>query len=199
MTSWSEPPPAGHAAIDAELLLDLLGWASRLSELALPSGSVPVDALPQRRPMSVAELAATVCPNAPGSCRGLVAAYNTERRLIPYRDSLDMHDPIDQSFIVHELVHFLQHRSHGAEEQVSREAVLASERQAYEVQNVCLARFWQWQRMGEMLRFSHCPSAAAPAPALNFGGPKLSHPVSSPLTHPSSLRNEPVPSPPAAP
>ena len=196
--SWAESPLAGQAEIDAELLLNLLGWASRLSDLALPQGGLPADALPQLQPLAPADLAATVCPNAPASCLRLVAAYNTDRRSIVYRNTLDMRDPTDQSFIVHELVHFLQHRTHGADQPVSCEAVLASERQAYDVQNAYLARFRQSQRMGEILRFSHCPGATVPAPVVNFGGLAVPHSVALPLTQPGRLSTEPVP-PPAGP
>ena len=122
----------------------MLGWACRLSDLALPQGGLPADALPQPQPLVLADLAATVCPNAPASCRGLLAAYNTERRRIVYRDTLDMRNPIDQSFIVNELVHFFQHRTHGADLHVTCESVLASERQADDVQNAYLARFRNW-------------------------------------------------------
>lgn len=180
VASWAEPPLARPAEMDAELLLDLVGWASRLSHLALPPGGLRVDALPQLRPLALDELTATVCPRAPASCRRMVAAYNTEQQVIVYRDTLDLRDPTDQSFIVHELVHFLQHRGHGAELNVSCEAVQASERQAYDVQNAYLARFHLRQLAGELLRLNICPGATAAAPGLDSAGSALLHPAPAP-------------------
>jgi hypothetical protein len=49
--------------------------------------------------------------------------------------------------------------------------VLAAEREAYAVQNEYLTRFRQWQRVGEVLRFTFCnasPAASASAPTVRF-------------------------------
>jgi len=144
-----------HGRIDTELSADLIGWATRLSGRA----TAPKDEPPALVPLVDDELALTVCPDRPGSCRGLVAAYDTDRRRIVYRASLDMRDPTDQSFIVHELVHWLQHVDRGAALEASCESMLDAERKAYEVQNRYLVRFKQWQRVGEVLRFTFCNAA----------------------------------------
>jgi hypothetical protein len=141
-----------HARVDAELAADLIGWAVRLSERTHPPREDP----PALLPLADDELAMMVCPDRPGSCRGLVAAYDTDLRRILYRASLDMRDPTDQSFIVHELVHWLQHLDRGAALEASCESMLDAEREAYEVQNRYLVRFKQWQRVGEVLRFTFC-------------------------------------------
>lgn len=150
-----------HAVIDAELLLDFRGWASRLSGRAEPKDAAP----PALIPLSIDDLTRTVCSSHPRGCSGLVAAYDTLGRRIVYRASLDMRDPTDQSFIVHELVHWLQHLAQGDRLDADCPAVLAAEREAYGVQNLYLARFKQWQRVGEVMRFTFCPADTAGAAA----------------------------------
>lgn len=149
------PPQRERAAADPVLLLDLLAWASRLSGLPAPAQVPPVIAL------TPAALAERVCPQAPGQCRGLVAVYDTERREVLHQDSLDLRDETDQSFIVHEFVHHLQHLAQGDTLFDGCDAVLRAETAAYAAQNRYLAHFKQWRRVGEVLRFTHCDSAAA--------------------------------------
>jgi hypothetical protein len=144
-TGRDEPDPA--------LLNDLLQWASRLSGMPL----APV--LPAVQALSPDDLARRVCPDEPANCRTLVALYDTDRREVLYRNTLDLRDETDQSFIVHELVHYLQHLRDGDELFSSCERVLAAETAAYAVQNRYLTHFKQWRRVGEMLRFTHCRSA----------------------------------------
>ena len=158
-----------HSQVDAELAADLVGWAQRLSGRASPAGA----ALPELQPLPDDELARTVCPQQPHACRGIVAAYDTTRRRIVYRMSLDMRDPTDQSFIVHELMHWLQHLQRGHDLERSCESVLVAEREAYAVQSRYLERFKQWQRVGEILRFTFCPQerpehAQADEPTVRF-------------------------------
>lgn len=120
--------------------------------------------------MPTAALQALVCGSR-GDCRGLVASYDTDQRHVLYVDRLDMHDPTDQSFIAHELVHFLQHRLRGDALMACCADVIAAERGACTVQNLYLDRIRQWRRVGEMLRFMHCPESEAAAEAtVRFGG-----------------------------
>lgn len=160
----ADRPKLDHSSPDPELLQDLIDWAVRLSGRDRPApGAAPtLQALPD------AALAQAVCPLAPQGCRGIVAAYDTDRRHIVYRASLEMHEPTDQSFIVHELVHWLQHLQTAGDFEGSCESVLAAEHEAYDVQNRYLARFKQWQRVGDVLRFTFCPAGASSA-----GEPKL--------------------------
>jgi len=148
--------------VSQEFAADLLGWAVRLSGRARPPTRA---SMPTLVALSPEGLAREVCPKAPDSCRGLVAAYDTDRQRIVNRQSLDMGDPTDQSFIVHELVHGLQQREMGAAVEESCESILAAEREAYEVQNQYLTRFKQWQRVGEVMRFTFCNHTAAASAA----------------------------------
>lgn len=141
---------------------DLLRWAGKLTGLAPPEGLPRLTALPER------ELARQVCPEEPQHCRTLIAVYDTDRREIFYRDTLDLRDETDQSFIVHELVHFLQHRRDGDDLFADCTRVMAAEAQAYAAQNRYLTHFRQWRRVGEMLRFTHCPTNSA-APQVTPG------------------------------
>jgi hypothetical protein len=159
--------PGRHARIDAELAADLMRWASRLSGLPDLAPAEP----PALVPLAPPEMQAQVCPDSPAGCRSLVAVYDTSARRVLYRASLDMRDPTDQSYIVHELVHHLQHQHRGDAIFASCAAILESEREAYAAQNLYQQRFRQWQRMGEVTRFMHCDEPAGAAePVLRFGG-----------------------------
>lgn len=150
------PARAGPAqAPDPELMQDLLQWAARLTGLPAPAGLPALTALP------AAELARRVCPDEPRHCRTLIAVYDTDRVEILYQDTLDLRDETDQSYLVHELVHHLQHRRDGDALFADCQRVMAAETEAYAAQNRYLAHFRQWRRVGEMLRFTHCPTASA--------------------------------------
>lgn len=156
-----------YARVDTELAIDLAAWAARLSGRSVP----PTTPMPGFMPLADDELAAAVCPTRPAACRGLVAAYDTDLRRIVYRATLDMRDPTDQSFIVHELVHWIQHLERGPALEATCESVLAAEGEAYAAQNRYLTRFKQWQRVGEVLRFTFCNASAgaqADEPTVRF-------------------------------
>jgi hypothetical protein len=144
------------ARADEGLLRDLAGWAARLAQRAPPASDAT---LPLWLPMHPLALAQTVCPQRPAACRGLVAAYDTERSRILYRDTLDLRDPSDQSFLVHELVHWLQHRDRALADEPDCPSVLAAEHEAYAVQNRYLGHFRQWLRVGQVLHYTVCPPA----------------------------------------
>ena len=154
------PPPAP----DPALLQDLLRWAGKLTGLPTPATLPTLTALPER------ELARRVCPDEPRHCRTLIAVYDTDRTEILYRDTLDLRDETDQSYLVHELVHYLQHRRDGDALFADCPSVMRAESAAYAAQNRYLAHFKQWRRVGEMLRFTHCPDVAA-APLVTPGEP----------------------------
>ena len=167
-----EPPgPGPHAAIDAGLAADLMRWASRLSGLEDLAPGQP----PALVPLTPKDIEANVCPASPNGCRSLVAVYDTVSRRVLYRSSLDMRDPTDQSFIVHELVHHLQYLHRGEAIFATCAATLESERQAYAAQNLYQQRFRQWQRMGEVMRFMHCEEADG-EPTVHFGGSPVGPP-----------------------
>lgn len=87
---------------------------------------------------------------------GLVAAYIIEQRRIVYRDDLDLDDDADNSFIVHEYVHALQHRRFGDRMFDTCQGVLALERQAYQAQQRYLNYRGQLLRVGDRLRYVTC-------------------------------------------
>jgi hypothetical protein len=161
------PVPDQHAVIDKELEADLLRWASRLSGLADLEPGRP----PALVPLAPSEIVAIVCPDSLAGCRSLVAVYDTETRRVLYRSSLDMRDPTDQSFIVHELVHHLQYLHRGNAIFGTCAAIVHSEQQAYAAQNQYQQHFRQWQRMGEVMRFMHCDEGSGDSePEVRFGG-----------------------------
>jgi hypothetical protein len=123
------------------------------------------------QPLPQAALAQRVCGEQARDCRGLVAVYDTSRREVAYTDTLDLRDPTDQSYLVHELVHYLQHRHYGERMHLHCEAVLAFEREAYAAQNRYLERFKQWRRVGEVMRYTRCPDGQAVAePVVQYQG-----------------------------
>jgi hypothetical protein len=159
--------PGRHSRIDPELAADLMRWASRLSGLEDLAPGQP----PALLPLAPQDIEASVCPESPTGCRSLVAVYDTDTQRVLYRSSLDMRDPTDQSFIVHELVHHLQYLHRGRAIFATCTATLESERQAYAAQNLYQQHFRQWQRMGEVMHFMHCEEGSAGGePVMRIGG-----------------------------
>jgi hypothetical protein len=160
----STAPPTRHRPmaerVREEMLDDLMAWAVRLSGLPRAADR------PEVISVSLASLTATVCPDDPASCRGLVAVYDTERIRVLVRDTLDLRELSSQSFIVHEFIHHLQHRAQGAALTSGCEQVMAAERQAYEAQNRFLQQHRQMLRVGEMLRGMRCDRADASEPTV---------------------------------
>jgi hypothetical protein len=138
----------------APLLSKLLAAAVHLSGLP----AIPVNALPPIVMLTRGELNQTVCPSAPMRCAGLTAAFDTQRYRIVMDNRLDLNEPYDASFLVHEMVHVLQFMNSGSVGFTSCEAVIESERQAYSVQNAYLRENDKPGSEGAMLRFSHCPA-----------------------------------------
>lgn len=153
----------GPSAIDTALLRELIAWAAehRGRRLPHPEEAPSLQALPET------ELQQIVCTElAEHACRGLVAAYEPSRQRIIYRATLDMRLAFDRSFIVHELVHWLQHRDGQAHAGAGCRAVMAAEREAYAAQNRYLHHHKVGRRMGGVLKFVGCPpeDKAPPAP-----------------------------------
>lgn len=92
-----------------ELLAFLIAAAAKLSGYP----ELPVESLPEVRVVSEAELAKTLCPDAPAGCTGIAATFETEQYVILIRDSLDLEDAADNSFLLHEFVHVLQWKASG--------------------------------------------------------------------------------------
>lgn len=148
--------------IDTALLRDLITWAAEHRGRRLPAA----DEAPTLQALPEEQLKQIVCAElAEHACRGLVAAYEPARQRIIYRDTLDMRLPFDRSFIVHELVHWLQHRDGQALAGADCRAVLAAEREAYAAQNRYLHHYQVGARVGTGLKFIACePESTAEAP-----------------------------------
>ncbi len=143
-----------------ELLARLLAAAVRFSGLP----AVDVAELPPVQPVPAAVLAQKICPDAPDRCTNMAALFDTEGYVIYLREGLNPADPMDNSFLVHELVHVLQLRKYGPDYFSSCRKVLDSEQQAYFVQNNYLGEEGIDWREGFLLRFMRCPPEEGAAP-----------------------------------
>ncbi len=139
--------------VSAELLARLLAAAIRFSGLP----AVDVSDLPPMEAVTATVLSEKVCPDAPERCTTVAALFDTENYRIYLRDTLKVDDPMDNSFIVHELVHVLQFRKFGDANFGSCSKRIASEQQAYYVQNNYLGEEGIDWREGFLVRFMRCP------------------------------------------
>ncbi len=142
--------------ISAQLLAKLLAAAIRYSGLP----AVDPAELPPIEPVSANVLSQKVCPDTPDRCTTMAAVFDTEGYRIYLRDSLDLDDAKDNSFLVHELVHVLQFKKHGHDYFGNCRKVIESEQQAYLVQNNYLGEEGIDWREGFLLRFMRCPDDA---------------------------------------
>lgn len=145
--------------LSAELLARLLAAAIRYS--ALPP--IDIAELPPIEQLSAQALAEKVCPESPERCTTMAALFDTEGYRIYLRDTLNPNDPMDNAFIVHELVHVLQYKKHGPEYFDDCPNRIASERQAYYVQNNYLGEEGVDWREGYLVRFMRCPEEGEPS------------------------------------
>ncbi len=143
--------------LTAELMARFLAAAVRFSGLP----AIDLADLPAIEQVSAQVLAQKVCPDAPGTCNSVAALFDTESYRIYLRDTLNPIDPMDNSFIVHELVHVLQFKKFGHDYFTSCRKVLDSEQQAYYVQNNYLGEEGIDWREGFLLRFMKCPPEEA--------------------------------------
>jgi hypothetical protein len=138
--------------MDASLIAYLLAAAIRLTGLP----AVPVEELPPFVALPDMELERQVCPNAGNGCRGIAAYFDSLHYRILYRDSLDLEQPLDHSYLLHEIVHVLQHRQQGNAMYADCYALLQTERQAYRAQNIYLRANDQLAYVGGMLHQASC-------------------------------------------
>ena len=138
--------------VSRELLVFLIDLAAKLSGYP----PMPVDALPPVRLLSEDALARIVCPQAENGCTNIAATFETDQYVIYVRDSLDMENAADNSFLLHELVHVLQHRARGDAIFADCPTTLKTETEAYPAQNAYLKREGQFLRFGEALGFMSC-------------------------------------------
>lgn len=138
--------------VDYELLAYLLAAAVKLSGLP----GIPVEHLPPVHVMSAELLSKQVCPDDPGGCTNLVAVFETNDYEILVRDSLDLENAMDNSFLLHELVHVLQYKANGEAIFKDCPTSMRTESEAYKAQNAYLKREGQFARFGEVLSFTSC-------------------------------------------
>jgi hypothetical protein len=133
--------------------------AALLAAAAQFSGLPPIDVsdLPPVETVSNDQFSKMVCPFKPSRCRAMIAAFDTQRYRIVIRESLDLNDPGDNSFLVHEIVHVLQYKKDGSTRFMSCEGVIASEQEAFDAQNLYMKSFGLLRQEGTALRFMRCP------------------------------------------
>lgn len=141
-------------AITTELIAYLLAAAIKFSGLP----AMDAASLPPFEVVTGEQLAQKMCPEHPERCSNVAAMFDTENYRIFFRNTLDMNSPMDNSFLVHEMVHVLQFKTYGDDYFSNCRKVLDSEHQAYRAQNNYLGSEGIDWREGFMLRFMTCPA-----------------------------------------
>ncbi len=141
---------------DERSMRQLVGWAAHLSGREL----IDDHAVPIAIRLAPGEIQRHVCPERPSTCTRVAAAYNIGRREIIYHHALDPRSLIDRSYLVHELVHSLQHREFGAKINTSCQTILDNEREAYKVQALYLRIHGSNHPVGLDLVGRKCPPEA---------------------------------------
>ena len=149
---WCDGRGKRDSVINTELLAYLLAAAVKCSGLP----GLPVERLPPIEIVSAEVISSEVCPDDKEGCGNLAAIFDTEHYVILVRDTLDMEKALDNSFLLHELVHVLQWTSRGPDIFKDCVASMRTEAEAYRAQNAYLKREGQFARFGEVLRFTTC-------------------------------------------
>lgn len=138
--------------MDTALIAFLLAAAVRITGLpAVQLGELPVFvALPAE------ELERQVCPAGDGGCRGIAAYFDSLHYRILYRDTLALEEPLDHSYLLHEIVHVLQHRQFGSAMYADCRATLRTEAQAYRAQDLYLRASGEQAQVGGILHKVAC-------------------------------------------
>jgi hypothetical protein len=100
-----------------------------------------------------------------------MAAFDTQRYRILIRDSLNLDDAAENSFLVHELVHVLQYKKDGSGQFMSCESVIKSENEAFDTQNRYMQSFGLLRREGMVMRYMRCPPGEKQENDHTPGGP----------------------------
>lgn len=133
--------------MDTELIAWLLAFASSFS--GLPA-QAPEDLPPIVR-LAPADLHQQVCPERPADCTGIAAYFDIPRYRILIDARLDLNQPADHSYLLHEFVHVLQFQRYGPGLFARCEDALRHEALAYRVQNAYLRRQGVLLRVGAAL------------------------------------------------
>jgi hypothetical protein len=115
------------------------------------------ETLPVVRQLSPAQMIREICPEKPEECLGVVAQYDWQSPQIRLSTDLNLEEVQGQSFLLHELVHALQHRYRPIYGSDDCNLNLLGEREAYRVQNTFLALKGLEERHGGRLRYVRCP------------------------------------------
>lgn len=148
--------------MDPALVAKLLAAAIGITELP----PLAIENLPPIVAMTAEQITQEICPDKPQSCQTLIALFEPARRRILYRNTLNMKQPKDQSFVLHEIVHVLQFAQQGSAIFGSCQATMASEGQAYRAQDRYLGESGEEYRVGGVFRFIRCEDSTNPASAL---------------------------------
>lgn len=137
---------------DLQLLTDLIAVVSALSGYP----PIPVQDVPQIRMLSTADITREICPDRPRDCARIVAQFDAEGPQIRLNEELNFDFAQDRSFLVHELVHVLQHRHGGKSTSSDCPSSLRAEQEAYRVQNAYLRQLGLTGRHGVMMASMTC-------------------------------------------
>ncbi len=140
---------------DSEVLEYLFSKAVRLSGLK----AYEIKELPPIYVVSTAQLNSEVCPEDPNNCRNLAAVFDDLGYRILIRDDLEISsnfNPMNYSFLIHEIIHSLQYRNFGAEIFNGCEAVFKTEELAYHSQDQYLKEEGDFFRAGMALKYFYC-------------------------------------------
>ncbi len=138
--------------VSESVMVSLLIAASRLSGLP----AVSIDQMAAVKSISQEEIVALQCPESPKDCDGMMAFYDIPKNTIFLKNTLDLDSTRDLSFLLHEMVHVLQHRSLGDVIFSDCENTVRSERAAYAVQNRFLINNGLFDRFGDSLAYMTC-------------------------------------------
>lgn len=143
---FSFPVQAWEQLKDPDILEYLYSRATGLSGLHRFSENhnPPIYFLPK------ADLHREVCPHDPENCYNMVAVFDDIGYRILVRDDFKVSaslNSFDESFIIHELVHYLQYRTRGAEIFKNCQTLYQTELEAYKVQDAHLKREGDFHRM----------------------------------------------------
>lgn len=142
-----------------ELTIHLIAFAIRATSYSIPETFPTIQPLPRHALMGVAcyEWAAQGFQSK-DSCErmNMAALYSSNTNTIYIRSDLHPEeDEIAASFLVHELVHWLQ-ISHAPTLLDTCEGNLRAEREAYAIQNAYLKKRGQLFQAGQVLRYMTC-------------------------------------------
>ncbi len=138
--------------MEARLREQLVEAAVEFSERSRPASP-----LPTVLGLSPDTFAREVCRDQNIPCDNVLAAYDAREQRVLYRAELDLTKVWERSFLVHELVHWIQHQAQpdvGVEP--TCQAYRAAEREAYTAQNRYLRHHHSGRRAGTMLNMLHC-------------------------------------------